>query len=1104
MIAGFGGDLISHAYLEEHVLPGIDPAHAAEFEKSALRWWRGASRTLGPASSARAIRDLAVAPLMNLLHYETAAVVPAPFGLRGDLRSANAVLLILPWAFPPASAWRDAVRCAVASGAAWAIISNGRTLRIADCTRAWTRAGIEFDFERLFISPGGIAALCALASAAALSGEGPAALRSRVSGSDAQVSRVCRSLSDGVLTALPRLAASLDPGGRTARRPASALDQSLTVVYRILFLLFAEARALVPVWNEIYRDAYTINGLADRAAQPSARGLWPALQAISRLAHAGCKAGDLDVTAFNGRLFSPRHAPLMEQRRVPDSVVRDVLLSLATEVTRQGRRRISYHDLGVEQLGSVYERVLEYEPQAHGKSAALTRTSTRRKSTGSFYTPRALTEFLVRRTLAPLVERKSVDQILSLRIVDPAMGSGAFLVAACRFLADCCAQAMLRDGEWRDADATPAGRATLRRNVAERCLYGVDLNPTAVQLARLSMWLTTLAADRPLTFLDHHLAVGNSLIGARLADLSRPAATGRSRGTATPLPLLDDVIADEVADSVLPMRLRLAMQPSDSLEAVKDKERGLALIAKPDGAIAKWTAAADAWCAAGLWPDGAAPSAGLVREWIAAAIDAKTTLPDAQLRASMKRARDVASAHGVFHWELAFPEVFLDANGHPAPSGGFDAVIGNPPWEMLRADTGSSSERVDARSTTTALLRFCRTSQCYRHQGTGHPNSYQLFVERALQLTRTGGRIGLILPSGIATDHGSASLRRRLFDGSTIDTWLGFDNRARIFPIHRSVRFVVLSATNAGSTETLRFQCGLTDPAVLDREDAAIPSLTIARTRLEAWSPEHLTIPELANAMDLGITAAIAERVPALGDPRGWHVRFGRELNATDDRPHFVRLTGKDKTILPVVEGKQLSPFHVDIARSEYGLPGKTAPALLDQSTTFGRNRIAYRDVASATNKLTLIAAMLPRGTVSTHTVFCLKTPLDERSQWCLLALLNSFVANYLVRLRVTTHVTTALMARLPVPRPAAGDRPFARLADLASHVAGSELSQCSDEYAEINAIAAGLYSLTADEYAHILETFPLIPQTLRAECLSTYIRATEARNHGGNNRNAF
>jgi hypothetical protein len=794
VIAGFGGDLISHAYLEENGLDAIDAARPG-FANAIVRWWRRVAKSLGPASSARAVCDVALIPLLELLGYEPPAMITTSIGLHGRLRAVNGVLLVLPWAMRPSSAWRDAVTTGIDADATWALIANGRSLRIVDCTRPWSRAAIHFDFEHVVMSPRGISALWMLINRASLSGEAPS-LRSRVRDSESHASRLCASLSDGVLEALPRLASALAAGPLKRVPHAAALDQSLTVVYRILFLLFAEARALVPVWNDIYREGYTINALTDRAMQSRTAGLWPALQAISRLAHAGCIAGDLRVTAFNGRLFSPRLTPLVEQRRVPDDVIGEVLLSLATESTRQGRRRISYHDLGVEQLGSVYERVLEYEPAGGRQSPALARTSTKRKSTGSFYTPRALTDFLVRRTLAPLIEGRTSDQILNLRIVDPAMGSGAFLVSACHFLADCCEQALIRDGQWFEADATPSHRATLRRNVAERCLYGVDLNPTAVQLARLSLWLTTLAADRPLTFLDHHLACGNSLIGGRVADLSAPIRPARSRQWSRPsLPLFDALIEGEVATRVLPARLRLAVEPSDSIDAVRSKERTLASLGLPDGAIARLTAAADAWCAAHLWP-GSPPSSGLVSEWIAAATGGATSLPLPQIRSSLAEARRVAGAHGVFHWELVFPEVFFDTAGHAAVDAGFDAVIGNPPWEMLRADTGSSSERSDARSSTTSLLRFCRSTH-YRHHGQGHPNSYQLFAERALQLTKPGGRVGLILPSGIATDHGSATLRRHLFDRTTIDTWLGFDNRARIFPIHRSMRFTVLATTKA-------------------------------------------------------------------------------------------------------------------------------------------------------------------------------------------------------------------------------------------------------------------------------------------------------------------
>ncbi|HUQ87502.1 MAG TPA: Eco57I restriction-modification methylase domain-containing protein, partial [Vicinamibacterales bacterium] len=425
---------------------------------------------------------------------------------------------------------------------------------------------------------------------------------------------------------------------------------------------------------------------------------------------------------------------------------------------------------------------------------------------------------------------------------------------------------------------------------------------------------------------------------------------------------------------------------------------------------------------------------------------------------SLKRAREIAASHSAFHWELAFPEVFFDANGQPASNAGFDAVIGNPPWAVVAASRG------------------------YQRHTTGHPNSYQLFLDRALQLTKGGGRIGMILPSGIATDHGSASLRRHLFDRTTIDTWVGFDNRCRIFPIHRSMRFVVLATTNSGSTSTLRFRCGLTDVNDLHREEQR-PPLSLTRSRIESWSPEHLTIPEVTNAAGLGIMTTVGDRIPALSDPKGWNVRFGRELNATDDRPHFVPFKSGSH-LLPIVEGKQLSPFQIDVSRSTQAIPKKAASRLLDPASTFTRARIGYREVAGSTNKLTLIAAMLPANVVSTHTVFCLKSDLDESSQWCLLGLLNSLVANYLVRLSVTTHVTASVMSRLRVPRPEPASREFVRLAKLAQQLAAHGVEEESLAYAEINAIAARLYGVTHEQYASILESFPLISNSQRQVCL--------------------
>jgi hypothetical protein len=1092
MIAGVSGRLLSHAYLEQHVLPKLDAAAGVAFERDARKWWQRVMRILGPAAGARQVFDVAVAPLLALLEYAVPPMRPLEGKLVGLTAGESPILIVvLPWTIPVDAGWRDAVRGGTGADAQWALVLNGQTLQVIDCGRPWARHTLRLDLAPLFDEPAGARLLWELLRARVTAGD--TGLRSHINASAVHANGVCHALGDGVLVALPPLATALAPA-RQSKNDARAYDQALTVVYRVLFLLFAEARGLVPVWHPVYREAYTIDALYQQTVAPVVRpGLWPALQAVARMAHAGCKAGDLDVTAFNGRLFSPRHTPLAEQRRIPEDVVRTLVLALSTTGTGGGRRRIGYHDLGVEQLGAVYERVLEHEPVATRAGLVLRRTSAERKATGTFYTPRSITEFVVRRTLQPLVRERTAGEILSLRVVDPAMGSGAFLVAACHFLAEQSEQALIRDGHWNAAEVTAGDRAGLRRQVAERCLYGVDLNPTAVQLARLSLWLTTLALDRPLTFLDHHLAVGNSLIGGWLADLSRPPLVGRVLPVS--LPLFDDVSA--VAAGVLPQRLRLANEPSDSVRAVRDKERLFEQLIAPDGPLAAWSRAADAWCAAALWPE-APPSHAVVTEWLSALLGGGTTLPAGPLQRWLTRAANIAASHAVFHWELAFPEVFFDARGGRRNDGGFDAVLGNPPWDMLRADSGTAAARNAQRERSVPVRRFFRSSGIYTAQGPGHANRYQLFLERTLQLTRAGGRFGLVLPSGIAIDHGSAPLRRRLFDRCTLDTWIGLDNRAGVFPIHRSVRFVAMTATNSGQTERLKFRAGLQDPAALDgcasdpAHDHGEEWLTVSRARLAEWDPEQLTVPAVTSPIALAILCAASAAAPPLSSPRGWHARFGRELNATDDRGHFVAWPrsrakrGKPASLLPIIEGKHLAPFQVDVEAVTHGVPLDTAARLIDPRASFTRDRIGYRDVAGATNRLTLIAGLLPKGTLSTHTVFALKTALSGDEQWCLLGLLNSLVANFLVRLRVSTHVTTALMARLPVPRPAEDSRDFSALANLSRGLSTTGIDATPAAYARLNAIVARLYGIAGDDYAHIVSSFPLLPQALRDRCVET------------------
>ena len=207
------------------------------------------------------------------------------------------------------------------------------------------------------------------------------------------------------------------PAARTDR--AVAFEQALTLVYRVLFLLFAEARALVPIWQRrVSRRLHDRRALRrSDSSRQAARGLWEAFQAISRLAHAGCRAGDLEVTPFNGRLFSPRHTPLVERGACPDAVdARRGAGAGDRAITPTGRRRIAYHDLGVEQLGvGVRARARVRAVDATAR-LVLDAHVDERKTTGSFYTPRSITEFLVRRTLAPLVDGRTADEILALRV----------------------------------------------------------------------------------------------------------------------------------------------------------------------------------------------------------------------------------------------------------------------------------------------------------------------------------------------------------------------------------------------------------------------------------------------------------------------------------------------------------------------------------------------------------------------------------------------------------------------------------------------------------------------------------------------------------------
>ena len=1032
-----------------------------------------ASSALGPAAGVRSIADIVALPLLQALGFVIGERVDEPATCRLRL-FPGATLVVVGWSESLSSAWRDSVTDGIATDASWGFCSNGRAIRLVHTRRTWSRDYLEFDLGVLDESREAQSVLWSLARADALSATSPLLERAIVLSARHGI-EVCRALGDGVLEALRLVISALAPRAGRRYPPELLFDHSLTVLYRILFLLFAEARGLVPLWHPVYRDRYSLDTIVSALVSgKTQRGLWRALQAISRLAHAGCSVGELSVTAFNGRLFSPVHAEAFDRTRVNDAVLGEALVAVGTtSVGRvRGRARIAYRDLDVEQLGAVYERILDYQPSHAGPAIALVRSGDVRKSTGTFYTPRAVTSYLVRRALDPLVVSQSSEAILKLRVLDPAMGSGAFLVAACRYLAAAVERALIREGQWNPHDVTAADRVSLRRQIASHCLFGVDLNPMAVQLARLSLWLATLSANKPLSFLDHHLVTGNSLVGARPEDVQRQPSRGVRQGTRqVALPLFDaDFLTMTLAASVA-VRQALTLEPDDSAEIVRAKEQRLAAVSAPSSPLGRWSRALDLWCAGWFWEQGAPPDRQTFGELLNHLFDGTRQLSTRAATPMLEHADDVSQRLRFLHWPLAFPEVFADANGSPIGGRGFDAVIGNPPWDMIRGDSGDAGDRRGRRNDAQRLTNFVRESGIYRIETRAHANRYQLFVERALQLVRPGGRIGLVLPAGIASDAGAAPLRRWLFERAEVDEITGLDNRNAIFPIHRSVRFVLLTCTTGRPTASIRCRFGVTQADALERADESLGGVTLTRGFLSRLSGgDDLGIPELTGAADLRLMERISATFPRLGDTDGWNVTFGRELNASDDRHRFEPYRAAD-TARPIVEGKHIEPFRVSVGRAQYQLKAG------DPDRIPRRARLVYRDVASATNRLTLIAAIVPARAVTTHTLFCLKSALPLDSQHVLCALLNSYVANYILRFRVNTHVTVSLVSRLPVPHIGTDDRAFHRMATLVGELLGGEQSaEEMEEYAELQALVARLYGLSRADFEHVLSTFPLIP----------------------------
>lgn len=872
-----------------------------------------------------------------------------------------------------------------------------------------------------------------------------------------------RIVFDQVFPGFIRGLVATDPGAPaplTATYLNRVRDAALTMLYRLLFALYAEDRDLLPTRDRRF-DNYALSTIRDEVANRldmsdamtnRSTRYWDHCLTLFRIIDEG-DAG-LGIPPYNGGLFSRERAPLADTVRVGDAIFAP-LLDMLSRTTKDGRKvRINFRDLSVRELGAIYEGLLEYEPVADDaaqQGVAVRPNPFSRKTSGSYYTPDELVSLIIERTVGPLVDERlavfvsaaerlandprpvparlgelvALDPaaaILELKVCDPAMGSGHFLVSLIDYLSEAVFTATGRSSaavEWttyqspimqrlaiirdriiaeatanawtvRDEQLTDAN--LVKRMVLKRCVYGVDKNPMAVELAKVALWLHTFTTGAPLSFLDHHLKCGDSLFGERVGRALDDLA---ARGAVF---INDDIrrAEAEIADMELVENYTDAAvaEVHASAEAYAQVESGTAPLKRflDFWQAIKWLDLSEAEQRAlqalldGRFGDPVSVAAGMVppARPAGAPENLRLALDDEpeQLALSgtgtvsvrewntvsvlIDKAHALALEEHFLHWEVAFPGVW-HAWQSATPQGGFDAIVGNPPWDRMKmqevewfaarnpaiarqqraADRKAMVARLIenrtplgasyalARSRAEKAMERARKSGDYPLLSRGDINIYSLFVERAQALIKPTGLAGLLTPSGIASDLTASAFFKSISSTGRVHCLFDFENRrgenrAHFFPDVDS-RFKFCAMVIGGSHAVSEFaECAffLRDPPELvDLEQ--VFKLTSAHFALV--NPNTGTAPIFRTRRDAEIVTAIYERLPPLVDHsapeerRAWPVRYTTMFHMTNDSGFFwsrARLESHgaypmelgrwrkgDEEWLPLYEGKMIQAF---------------------------------------------------------------------------------------------------------------------------------------------------------------------------------------------------
>jgi len=1013
--------------------------------------------------------------------------------------------------------------------ALWGLCANGVQLRLVRDNASLTRpAYIEADLRRIFESDAfaDFAALWLLihSSRFGLTGtpSSDCALESWRDAGQKEGVTARDKLRDGVEEALLSLGNGfLSHSNNVALREklhSGALplpeffNQLLRLVYRLIFLLAAEDRNLLhppdatAESRKLYADGYSVGTLRDGAVRRSAwdrhddrwEGLLVTFVALAR----GEKR--LGLPALSG-LFAPNVTPDLESARLPNRSLMEAIFRLAWLREPSGLVPVNWRDMETEELGSVYESLLELTPQLtnDGRGFAFAEGGETmghaRKMSGSYYTPDYLVQALLDSALDPMLDRAEADEnpvaaLLSVTVLDPACGSGHFLLAAARRIAARVARA--RTG----GVASPADYRHALRDAARACIHGVDLNPMAVELTNVALWIETVEPGKPLGFLDANIRCGDALFGVfdlkalenGIADDAYKPLSGDDKETAKHFAArnraeragqgsLDFGGGGGRLPAAAPMASEaraLRTMPEDSLDQIVAKRRQFE-IARTDPRRRNLRIAADLFVAAFLAPK----IGGVPTNRNTVTIPTTAHVWDALAGRNVYgpligQAQELAGAARAFHWPLEFPDIIA--------TGGFDVVLGNPPWDTMSPDVKEFFSKYDGqvrflspadqksrvaslleapgvRKAWDALCRhlyvsanFMRESGRYKlfaegNLGKGDFNVYRMFVELALFLVRAGGRAAQFVPENLYNGANATAIRRHLFQQCRLYALIGFENTKKVwFDIDSRAKFCLYSASPGAQTEAFPAAFGINSVEKLLALRSGLP-FHIPVSLVVEFSPEALAIAEVAHAHDITISRKLYARYPKFGAdvPALAQREYLAEVHMGNDREDFE----DDPAGLPLYEGRMVEAFDHRAKAYVSGrgrkavwteLPfGSETKKIVPQWRIASANiprkvgerwrkyRLGFCDVASPTNQRAFVSALIPPSTICGDKVpTVLFSNDDNRLLMLWLAVANAICMDFIVRKKVSLKMSFTLVDSLPLPREF-NDHPLERLIAL-------------------------------------------------------------------------